>query len=123
MDNNEQYIWYPDEDICSLRRFASVDWVRKQKLIVKKHGSVDGFFTARMLQVIKKVSKGITGANPDSGIDAEKRWFRDRGLPKSRGKSAMPSAKRGGKSGGYCHGIGGHTKFVEFFGFSVGKRT
>lgn len=98
MDNNEQYIWYPDEDICSLRQFASVNWVRKQKLIAKKHGSVNGFFSVKMLQVIKKVSKGITGANPDSGIDAVKQWFRDRGLSKSRRKSPMPSAKRGRKS-------------------------
>ncbi|MFC1974381.1 hypothetical protein ACFLU2_03410 [Chloroflexota bacterium] len=80
MDNNDDHLWYPGEEICPLRRFASLDWVRKQKLIVKRCGSMYGFFNVKMLQAIRKVSKGLIGADPDKGIIAEKRWFKDRGL-------------------------------------------
>lgn len=98
MDENslKHCIWYPNEDICKLRKFQTLDWVKKQKLIAKKHGSVDGFFSINMLQAIKKVSKGISGANPDNGMSAEQQWFRDRGLSKSSGKSAINKSESNG---------------------------
>lgn len=89
-------IWYPDEDICNLRKFQTLDWIKKQKQIARKHGSIEGFFNIRMLQAIKKVSKGISGANPDNGMSAEQQWFRDRGLSKSSGKSAINKSESNG---------------------------
>lgn len=76
------YIWYPDEKICSLRKFQTLDWVKKQKLIAKRHGSVAHFFTIRMLQAIKRVSRGITGIDPDNKRDTEKQWLKTRRSPR-----------------------------------------
>ena len=59
------YCWYPDEPICSFRQFQRLDWVRKQRLIAKRHGSIDRYFTVKMLQEIQRVRKGIKGADPD----------------------------------------------------------
>ena len=35
---------------------------------MRRHGSVDGFFSVKMLQAIKRVRKGIKGLNPDTKI-------------------------------------------------------
>lgn len=84
-------IWYPDEEICQSRQFATLDWIRKQKLIARKHGSVDGFFSVAMLQALERVNKGITGANPDEP-DSEAKWVRD--LKKGRDNKAAKREKR-----------------------------
>jgi hypothetical protein len=67
-------VWYPDEEICMARKFARVSWIRKQKLIAKKYGSADSYFTVRMLDTVARVMKGIEGANPDNP-DSEENWF------------------------------------------------
>ena len=84
-------IWFPDEDICKSRQFQSLGWIRKQKLITKRHGSVEGFFNIKMLNAVLQVHKRIMGADPDLPLSAnvDERWIRDRGLLKSGGKSAM----------------------------------
>lgn len=61
----ERCIWYPDEAICQ-RRDMRFDWVRKQKLIAKRHSSVDGFFTVGALMSLRRVSKRTKGTDPDS---------------------------------------------------------
>lgn len=71
-------IWYPGEAICRLRRFQRLPWVAKQRGIVKAGAPPDGFFTVRMLQAIRRVAKGIAGADPDF-ITSEDAWLRARG--------------------------------------------
>lgn len=73
-------IWYPDEDICNLRRFQTLDWIKKQKLVARKHGSTDGFFNIRMLNTITHIQKGIAGANPDLPLSAksDEKWIAER---------------------------------------------
>jgi hypothetical protein len=73
----EQEVWYPDEEICTARKFARMSWVRKQKLIARKYSSADRYFTVQMLETIARVTKGIEGANPDSP-DGEESWFEHR---------------------------------------------
>lgn len=73
-------IWYPDEEICKRRDFQNLDWVKKQKAIVKAKARNDRYFTPSMLlQAIKQVRKGIEGINPDQSIEnakqAEKKWI------------------------------------------------
>jgi hypothetical protein len=76
-DELEKEVWYPDEEICTARKFARMSWVRKQKLIARKYGSAERYFTVRMLDSITRVAKGIEGANPDSP-DGEESWFEHR---------------------------------------------
>ena len=96
---NHHHIWFPDEEICSLRRFQSLHWVKKQKSIAQKHGSVGGFFNVEMLNALNQVHKGIAGANPDEPLEnrADLKWIRDlvaaRDAKKTRGKLASASAE------------------------------
>ena len=79
LTNNElaHNVWYPDEEICTARKFARTPWIRKQKLIAKKYGSADRYFTIRMLDAVARVTKGIEGANPDNP-NGEESWFETR---------------------------------------------
>ena len=73
-------IWYPDEEICRAKKFQSLKWIKRQKRIAKLGLTIDsGLFTARMLESLRRVSKGIKGANPDN-IDSEQKWLEQRGL-------------------------------------------
>jgi len=72
-------IWYPDEDICKSRNFQNLDWIRKQKAIVKAEAPHDRFFTVEMLQAIKQVRRGIEGISPDQPLkqaeQAVEKWI------------------------------------------------
>jgi len=60
-------VWYPDEEICHARRFGKLHWIKIQRRIAKvhaKHG-VEGFFTYRKLNSIRRVDRRIKGLNPD----------------------------------------------------------
>jgi hypothetical protein len=58
-------IWYPDEEICRKR---GIDWVKKQKKIVKVGASADYYFDYQSLKSIKQIRKGIKGQDPDKPI-------------------------------------------------------
>ena len=68
--------WYPYEEICRVKKFARLGWIKKQKSISRKYGSLDGFFNLEMLEAIGRVRKGIEGANPDDW-DSPKKWIKD----------------------------------------------
>ena len=73
-------IWYPDEAICSFREFQSLDWIKKQKLIAKRHGSLAYFFNLKMLNAISQVRFGIVGGDPKLGKNAHRIWLENRSL-------------------------------------------
>jgi len=81
-DNLQHLIWYPDEDICKRRDFQTLDWLRKQKAIVKAKAPEDRYFTVEMLKAIKQIRKGIEGIGPDQPIkqaeEAERRWIAEK---------------------------------------------
>jgi len=60
----ENCYWYPDEPICRLQQYQGLDWMKRQRLIAKRRGSVDGYFTIKMLLRIRRVRKGIRGVDP-----------------------------------------------------------
>ena len=69
-------IWYGDEQICQSENFQNVSWVKKQKMISELGLTAeDGFFTIRMLNTLRAISKNITGANPDDP-NAETKWLK-----------------------------------------------
>ena len=77
-DSLKHGLWYADEGICRARRFQSLPWIQKQKGIAKLELSVDdGFFTVRMLDSAKTVTKSLRGADPNTP-KAEEKWLRQR---------------------------------------------
>jgi len=75
-------VWYPDEEICNRRGFQNLDWIRKQKAIVKARAPADRYFTVQMLQAARQVRKGIEGISPDQPLEqarrAERRWIEEK---------------------------------------------
>jgi len=63
-DENNNYIWYPDEDICTKQEFGSLDWIKRQRKIAKK--AKEGYFTFAMLKRDFKIANGLQGLDPDS---------------------------------------------------------
>ena len=55
--------WYPDEDICRLRKIT--DWIKLQKKITKKTKDKDTYYSYEMLNRNCKVGTGMTGLNPN----------------------------------------------------------
>jgi len=78
-----KHTWYPDEPICSRRKYARLSWIRTQRRIAKlQRGPETGYFTKPMLDVLNRVHKQVRGANPDME-KSESRWFRARARAKA----------------------------------------
>jgi len=76
-------IWYPGiEEICSRKDFQSLDWIRKQKAIVRAKAPFAKYFTPAMLQALKQVRRGIEGLNADQPLEkakeAERKWIAEK---------------------------------------------
>lgn len=73
-------IWYPDEEICGVRKQQSLGWIKKQKLIVKAVSSNDKYFTVEMLKSARQIRKGIEGIDPDQTLSQaaadEEAWIK-----------------------------------------------
>ena len=77
-------IWYPDEEICHSRTYASLPWVRGQRKIGRV--CARGYFTLEMLQRNCIVKKGIAGLDSDAVEEPQlQRWLADH--PERRGMS------------------------------------
>jgi len=61
-------IWYPDEGICRLRRFATLTCVRRQKEIQRRTEYRDFYFTKSDLEKIRRITNKCKGRNPDKDI-------------------------------------------------------
>ena len=64
-------VWYPDEDICPARQYRREKWRINQRKIAKVHlaRKVDGCFTVKALSGIKRVAGGLSGINPEAGVN------------------------------------------------------
>ena len=82
-NNLRHLIWYADEAICKRRDFQTLDWIKKQKAIVKTHAPNDRYFTVEMLEAIGQVRKGIESISPDQPLEqakkAERKWIMEKG--------------------------------------------
>ena len=74
-------VWFPDEDICTSRKFGpGLKWIENQRKIRKKKSDPSLCFTFEMLDRAFIVKKGIVGVSPDSKDfqgDVRK-WFKQR---------------------------------------------
>ena len=58
LDRGAKGIWYPDEDICGVRKYGKRTWIANQKKIAKR-GDVNTYFTKKMLQLKTVIRTGI----------------------------------------------------------------
>jgi len=76
-------IWYPDEEICRLKKIP--DWIRRQKKIKNKAKDVDKYFTYEMLKHNCIIGKGVKGLDPDLPEEKQlKMWHEKHPLKKAR---------------------------------------
>jgi hypothetical protein len=61
-------IWYPDEEICHLQKFHSLDWVKKQKKLVRVGVNPAFYFDIKMLKKLRRISLKTKGEDPDAGV-------------------------------------------------------
>jgi hypothetical protein len=71
-EQNSNYIWYPDEEICRKRK-GLPDWVKQQRKIAKK-AKPDNcwhYFTLDMLKVRFRVTSCAEGLDPNMDLEKE----------------------------------------------------
>ena len=96
-EENQNYIWYPDEEICT-RRMNLPDWVKQQRKVAKKVNP-DNFwfyFTMDMLKVRFRVTNSVKGLDPDKEDSPQlKQWFkRNKGTKKRKISNEQKKQKR-----------------------------
>ena len=74
-------IFYHDEDICNLKKFQSLAWIKRQKAAKKKTGDAEKYFTVEMLQSKRRIVKGTKGIDPNQPLEealaAEHAWIKE----------------------------------------------
>ena len=76
----KHYIWYPDEEICTYRKFSREPWIKAQRKIAKRTANPDRYFTFAMLNQGCVIRTGIIGLDPDavtSRKELEKKWLKN----------------------------------------------
>jgi hypothetical protein len=90
-EQNTNYIWYPDEDICRKRK-GLPDWVRQQRKIAKKAKPENYryYFTLEMLEVHFRVTSSVKGLDPDNlNEEAQLRAWRKRNKGSKKRRNLM----------------------------------
>jgi len=80
-------VWYADEDICSLRKFSKLLWIKNQRKIKKFIIESDGYFIVDMLDRKFRITKALKGIDSDKGREAGEetnRWFKKHPLLKAK---------------------------------------
>lgn len=96
-EENKNYIWYPDEEICT-RKSNLPEWVKQQRKVAKKaiNDNYWFYFTLDMLKVSFRVTKSVKGIDPDKNKSPQlKQWFkRNKGIKKRKISKAQKKQKR-----------------------------
>jgi len=62
----EDRIWYPDEEVCKKGGITEdYPWIKIQRKISRKCRDPNKYFTVKMMRNVSRVTKKITGLNPD----------------------------------------------------------
>jgi hypothetical protein len=100
-EQNTNYIWYPDEDICRKRK-GLPDWVRQQRKIAKKAKPENfwHYFTLDMLKVRFRVTSSVKGLDPNKpNEEAQLRAWRKRNKGSKKRRNFMEIRKPKGAFG------------------------
>jgi hypothetical protein len=93
----KNHIWYPDEEICKRRRNIP-DWIRQQRKVAKKanDANIVTYFTIAMLKVPFRVTKKVSGLDPNKPEQAQlRRWRKEyKGVCKRQTSEALREKKR-----------------------------
>ena len=88
-------VWYSDEEVCRAKVHQNVDFVQKQKRIVKAGITYEaGYFTVEMLRMLGRVNAGSIGADPDNYPTSENRWLAEHRRLKKLRATAMTNGKK-----------------------------
>ena len=89
-ETNNNYSWFPDEEICRKRKDLPV-WVKQQRKIAKKVSSenLDYYFTLDMVKIPFRVTASVKGLDPNKDLKDEPRllkaWLKThKGVPKRK---------------------------------------
>jgi hypothetical protein len=71
-EQNSNYIWYPEEEICR-RRKGIPDWIKQQRKVAKKAKPENcwHYFTLDMLKVRFRVTSSVKGLDPNMALEKE----------------------------------------------------
>lgn len=79
LDNEsmEHGIWYSDEEVCKVLRFARLMWIRNQKKIQRKSKDDSTYYTVEMINRKIIIRGGVMGINPnrDNTKELEQKWI------------------------------------------------
>jgi hypothetical protein len=94
-EQNINYCWYPDEEICRKRK-GLPDWVRQQRKIAKKAKPENywHYFKLEMLKVRFRVTASVKGLDPDNlNEEAQLRAWRKRNKGSKKRRNLMEARK------------------------------
>lgn len=99
-EQNINYCWYPDEEICRKRK-GLPDWVRQQRKIAKKAKPENYryYFTLEMLKVRFRVTRSAKGLDPNMDLEKEglqlKAWHKKhKGIKKRKISDELKEKRR-----------------------------
>lgn len=99
-EQNSNYIWYPDEEICQRKR-GNPDWVKQQQKVAIKVKPENNcyYFTLDMLKVRFRVTSNVKGLDPNIDLEKErlqlKVWHKKhKGTKKRRTSNALKNKRR-----------------------------
>ena len=96
-EENKNFIWYPDEEICT-RKSNLPEWVKQQRKVAKKAnpGNFWFYFTLDMLKIRFRVTKSVKGIDPNKEDSPQlKQWFkRNKGIKKRKISKTQKKQKR-----------------------------
>lgn len=72
--------YFIGEEICKLKKFQTLGWVKRQRALVKAKVSNSTYFTIEMLKSVRQTTKSLEGIDPDLSLDkalkAEETWIK-----------------------------------------------
>lgn len=70
-------VWYPDEPICTSKKYGGQDWIKRQRKIARRTKDVTKYFLFEMLEKSCRISPGIVGLDPEKEEEAQlQRWLK-----------------------------------------------
>ena len=119
-ENNPGSIWYSDEEICKLKKYQTLRWIRRQKAVVRKGIPPDTYFNVLMLNSTRQIRKGTEGINPDLPLEkaheAESVWVgenKDLIVREQRNKKPLTVCGEKGKKKGQYQTIKSKRKVLK----------
>jgi hypothetical protein len=71
-------IWYPGEAICRRLDLVGIRFIQVQKGISRSRYARNTYFTAKMLERVRRIARGLRGLEPDGDRETQqRRWLKE----------------------------------------------